>query len=215
MPTVTVPLLSVGHRECNIQAIGPVRCKGLLVKAVLVHRAPLQKRVCSKCGENRPNSNRVPGGSGGQVHGSAFNSNMNQMQNLDPVVPLQATENRWDRKAIQADQDSPDLVECKVKGLLNKPTIEKFTSISDQIIAWANKSEREKDGRTLIQVIRLMFEKATDEATWSEMYARLCSLHARPHWQLVLLDEFTCLTMLKYWFHLMRLTTLLGGFKFT
>ena len=32
----------------------------------------------------------------------------------------------------------------------------------------------EKDGRTLIQVIRLVFEKATDEATWSEMYARLC-----------------------------------------
>ena len=43
---------------------------------------------------------------------------MNQMQNLDPVVPLQATENRWDRKVIQADQDSPELVEHKVKGLL-------------------------------------------------------------------------------------------------
>ena len=78
---------------------------------------------------------------------------------------------RW---AIQADQDSPELVEHKVKGLLNKLTMEKFTSISDQIITWANKSEKEKDGRTLIQVIRLVFEKATDEATWSEMYARLC-----------------------------------------
>ncbi|PBK86886.1 ARM repeat-containing protein, partial [Armillaria gallica] len=49
-----------------------------------------------------------------------------------------------------------------------------FDSISDQIIAWANKSEKEKDGRTLIQVTRLVFEKATNEATWSEMYARLC-----------------------------------------
>jgi hypothetical protein len=110
-------------------------------------------------------------------HGSGFNNNMNQMQNLDPVVPLQATENRWDGKAIQVDQDSPELVERKVKGLLNKLTMEKFASISDQIIAWANKSEmpEEKDGRTtLIQVIRLVFEKATDEATWSEMYARLC-----------------------------------------
>ena len=113
--------------------------------------APLQKRVRSKRGENRNENNRVPGGPGGQ-HGSAFN-NMNQMQNLDPVVPLQATENRWDRKAIQADQDSPELVERKVKGLLNKLTMEKFASISDQIIAWANKSEKEKDGRTLIQVI--------------------------------------------------------------
>jgi len=52
--------------------------------------------------------------------------------------------------------------------------MERFDSISDQIIAWANKSEREKDGRTLIQVIKLVFEKATDEATFSEMYARLC-----------------------------------------
>ena len=47
-----------------------------------------------------------------------------------------------------------------------------FNSISDQIISWANKSENEKDGRTLIQVIKLVFDKAT-EATWSEMYARL------------------------------------------
>ena len=52
--------------------------------------------------------------------------------------------------------------------------MEKFDSISDQIITWANKSEKEKDGRTLIQVIRLVFEKATDEATFSEMYVRLC-----------------------------------------
>jgi translation initiation factor 4G len=62
----------------------------------------------------------------------------------------------------------------KSKGLLNKLTMERFASISDQIISCANKSEKEKDGRTLIQVIRLVFEKATDEATRSEMYARLC-----------------------------------------
>ncbi len=45
------------------------------------------------------------------------------------------------------------MVDRKVKGLLNKLTMEKFDLISDQIIAWANKSEKEKDGRTLIQVI--------------------------------------------------------------
>jgi translation initiation factor 4G len=79
-----------------------------------------------------------------------------------------------DRKSLQTEGDSPEVVERKVKGLLNKLTMEKFDSISDQIISWANKSENEKDGRTLIQVIKLVFEKATDEATWSEMYARLC-----------------------------------------
>jgi len=93
---------------------------------------------------------------------------------LEPVAPLQATANRWDRRALASDPDSPEIVDRKVKALLNKLTMEKFDSISDQIIAWANKSESEKDGRTLIQVIRLVFEKATDEATWSEMYARLC-----------------------------------------
>ena len=65
-------------------------------------------------------------------------------------------------------------VDRKVRALLNKLTVEKFDAISDQIIAWANKSENEKDGRTLIQVIRLVFEQATDDANWSEMYARLC-----------------------------------------
>ena len=90
--------------------------------------APLQKRVRSKRGENRNENNRLPAGSGAQGHGSGFNNNMNQMQNLDPVVPLQATENRWDRKAIQVDQDSSELVEHKVKGLLNKLTMGQLVS---------------------------------------------------------------------------------------
>ena len=78
-----------------------------------------------------------------------------------------------DGEAIQVDENSPELVEHKVKDLLNKLTTEKFNSISDQIIACANKSEKEKGGRTLIQVVRLVFEKATDEST-SELCARLC-----------------------------------------
>ena len=39
---------------------------------------------------------------------------------------------------------------------------------------WANESEKEKDGKTLFQVVHLVFEKAIDDPTWSEMYARLC-----------------------------------------
>jgi translation initiation factor 4G len=95
----------------------------------------------------------------------------------EPVVPLRSSTNRWVPSTthnIQLDVDSPELVDRKVKALLNKLTTEKFETISDQIIHWANKSVNEKDGRTLIQVIRLVFEKATDEAAWSEMYARLC-----------------------------------------
>ncbi|KIO20803.1 hypothetical protein M407DRAFT_219700, partial [Tulasnella calospora MUT 4182] len=62
----------------------------------------------------------------------------------------------------------------KPDALLNKLTLENFDSVSTQIITWANKSENEKNGATLILVIKLVFEKATDEAHWSEMYARLC-----------------------------------------
>jgi translation initiation factor 4G len=72
------------------------------------------------------------------------------------------------------DTNSPEMVQRKVKALLNKLTLERFDSISDQILEWANRSVDESDGRILRQVIALIFEKATDEATWSEMYARLC-----------------------------------------
>jgi len=97
---------------------------------------------------------------------------------MEPVAPLEKSDNAWAATARRggnnAPTDGPEIVERKVKSLLNKLTLERFDSISDQIIEWANKSEKEKDGRTLIQVIRLVFEKATDEATWSHMYARLC-----------------------------------------
>lgn len=96
-----------------------------------------------------------------------------------PVAPLVESANRWNpsaRKAPGADENSPAFVDRKVKALLNKLTMENFDSISTQILTWANKSEDEKDGQTLRQVIRLVFEKATDEAHWSTMYARLCRL---------------------------------------
>jgi translation initiation factor 4G len=87
--------------------------------------------------------------------------------------------NRWvatstRRNGPSVDINSPEMVERKVKALLNKLTIGRFDTVSDQIIAWANKSEREKDGRTLIQVIKLIFETATDEEMFSKTHARLC-----------------------------------------
>jgi translation initiation factor 4G len=71
-------------------------------------------------------------------------------------------------------EEWPVVVDRVVKELLNRLIMERFDSISDQIIVWANKSEKEKDGRTLIQVIKLVFEKATDAQMSSEIYARLC-----------------------------------------
>ncbi|KAL5512629.1 hypothetical protein ACEPAG_3282 [Sanghuangporus baumii] len=130
------------------------------------------KRTRSKRGDaTRNESNRI--------NAAVTQFNMNNGAPFEPVAPLEHSANRWvpgstSRRGAQVDHDSPEVVDKKVRALLNKLTMEKFESISNQIIAWANKSENEKDGRTLIQVIRLVFEKATDEAAWSEMYARLC-----------------------------------------
>lgn len=67
-----------------------------------------------------------------------------------------------------------DVVQRKVKAALNKMTPEKFDRISDQILEIAAQSVKEADGRTLRQVIQLVFEKATDEAHWAPMYAKFC-----------------------------------------
>ena len=97
----------------------------------------------------------------------------------EPVAPLEMSANRWVatstcHNGAGIDPDSPDMVDRKVKALLNKLTMVRFDSISNQIIAWANKSERENDGRTLAQVIKLVFEMATNGTMFSELYARLC-----------------------------------------
>ncbi|EPT00347.1 hypothetical protein FOMPIDRAFT_1163031 [Fomitopsis schrenkii] len=89
------------------------------------------------------------------------------------VMSASSSDSGTDEAATPFDH-SPEFVDSRVRALLNKLTMEQFDSISDQIIVWANKSKVERDARTLIQVIRLVFEKAVDEEARSEMYARLC-----------------------------------------
>ncbi|CUA72741.1 Eukaryotic translation initiation factor 4 gamma [Rhizoctonia solani] len=125
------------------------------------------KRTRSQRGRDRGDNPRASG----------FQTPANQVANFEPVVPLEQSENRWVAGSTQRNPQQVEerqIVDRKVKALLNKLTMEKFDSISDQIIEWANKSEQEKDGSTLMQVIKLVFEKAKDEAAFSEMYARLC-----------------------------------------
>lgn len=101
-----------------------------------------------------------------------------QTSQLDPdVAPLAISTNSWVKSRPTGDDEgSPAFIERKVKALLNKLTAEKFDSISVQILEWANKSANETDGMTLKLVIKQIFEKATDEAHWSSMYARLCRM---------------------------------------
>lgn len=95
---------------------------------------------------------------------------------LEPVVPLEVSANRWTmtRRCNTKGADGLEVAERKVRALLNKLTEERFDSLSDQIIVWVNQSEKETDARTLTRIVGLVYEKAIDEATWSEMYARLC-----------------------------------------
>ncbi|GAA6062870.1 hypothetical protein JCM10212_000792 [Sporobolomyces blumeae] len=123
------------------------------------------ERGSKRRGEKEKDESRKPGQ---HVAGEGFEN-----ATLEP-----RSANGWAPTVIaggsNADNNSPEMVQRKVKALLNKLTLERFDSISDQILEWANRSVDESDGRILRQVIALIFEKATDEATWSEMYARLC-----------------------------------------
>ena len=103
-----------------------------------------------------------------------------------PIEPLPVNPNRWKPQrttesslgpppsGLEANRLSPEVVQRKVKSLLNKLTLEKFDKITDQILEIAGQSRTETDGRTLRQIIQLTFEKATDEPNFSEMYALFC-----------------------------------------
>ena len=102
-----------------------------------------------------------------------------------PIEPLVENPNRWKPRRQETTSAlgpppggdgkfSPEVVQRKVKALLNKLTLEKFDKITDQILEIASQSRLETDGRTLRQIIQLTFEKATDEPNFSEMYALFC-----------------------------------------
>ncbi|CEP14021.1 hypothetical protein [Parasitella parasitica] len=109
---------------------------------------------------------------------------------LDQVVPLEKSENRWVPAVVATDgaaattsdkakEEAADLVSQeviirKIKSLLNKLTLEKFDSISGQILDYAKQSEKEDDGKSLRTVIQLVFDKACDEPNFASMWAQLC-----------------------------------------
>ncbi|KAI8054195.1 armadillo-type protein [Gilbertella persicaria] len=109
---------------------------------------------------------------------------------LDQVAPLEKSENRWvptvvatdgaastasERKeSAESDLISQDIIARKIKALLNKLTLEKFDSISNQIWEFAKQSEKEDNGLSLRNVIQLIFDKACDEPNFASMWAQLC-----------------------------------------
>jgi translation initiation factor 4G len=132
-----------------------------------MHGLPPMTQSTSRGGVNRSQrgTKRLP------------NDSRSNYQNEPEAAPLVVSQNSWVKSFGQGESEgTPAFTERKVKSLLNKLTAEKFDSISAQIVEWANKSVNETDGMTLKLVIKQIFEKATDEAHWSSMYARLCQL---------------------------------------
>ena len=104
---------------------------------------------------------------------------------LDQVVPLEKSDNRWvpqvgdTAPAADAEKSedaliSQEIIVRKIKSLLNKLTLEKFDSISNQIWEYARQSEKEDNGQSLRTVIQLIFDKACDEPNFGSMWAQLC-----------------------------------------
>lgn len=138
----------------------------------------------------RQGSSRRRGGGGdrsGSNRGGREQSRREEeeKEKAEPAAPPPRSANAWVPRSRQqkaaAEQPvsednrlAPELVQRKVKSLLNKMTMENFERISDQILEIAAQSKYEKDGRTLRQVIELTFAKAVDESHWSSMYAQFC-----------------------------------------
>jgi len=70
---------------------------------------------------------------------------------------------------------SPVMVQRRVKAALNKMTPETFDKFSNQIVEITGQSKHETDGRTLRQVVQLIYGNAVDDGRRASLYAKLCS----------------------------------------
>ncbi|CAO3593374.1 unnamed protein product [Absidia cylindrospora] len=137
----------------------------------------------------RSRSGRGGGGGGGKGRHPPREQQGGPTIPMDQVVPLEKSENRWMPAVVATSGEAAgvlppvkaedelipqDVIIRKVKSLLNKLTLEKFDSISDQIWQYAHQSSKEKDGQSLLTVIQLIFDKACDEAPFASMWAQLC-----------------------------------------
>ncbi|OCH90596.1 ARM repeat-containing protein [Obba rivulosa] len=113
-----------------------------------------------------PRSSALPGTSSGS-------SGMGQGQGAPPPHGSQPSQLGIAPAPVKREHETPEVVDHNIHLLLDELTMEHFDSVSEQIIQCVNKSENEKNGRTLIRVIRLVFEKAIEAETNPQMCALL------------------------------------------
>lgn len=71
--------------------------------------------------------------------------------------------------AAPGQMEANEKMKRQVRSFLNKLTVEKFTQISDKMVLLPL-----ENADMLKDMIQLIFDKATDEWKFSEMYAQLC-----------------------------------------
>lgn len=106
-----------------------------------------------------------------------MNTLLSLLPSLASFTNPPSTDNARQDIATQQQDSAPepvvDVVDERVNALLGNLNMGNFDIISNEIVNWANKSENERDGCTLIQVLRIVYEKALD-ASSPAIYAKLC-----------------------------------------
>jgi translation initiation factor 4G len=97
---------------------------------------------------------------------------------MEPLAPLAGSADAcisfYDHRSFELD--SAGLLCPNVEALLDKLTLARLSPISDQLLAWANSSEKERYAQTVQFVIRAIYEHALNNAWRSELYAALCKM---------------------------------------
>eukprot|EP00931_Biecheleriopsis_adriatica_P079678 TRINITY_DN5304_c0_g1_i1.p1 TRINITY_DN5304_c0_g1~~TRINITY_DN5304_c0_g1_i1.p1 ORF type:complete len:1096 (-),score=228.13 TRINITY_DN5304_c0_g1_i1:192-3479(-) len=97
------------------------------------------------------------------------------LSRAEPAKKLEVSDSSWQaqvakRKADKGDED--DMFISNMRSALNKITVEKFDALSDQIIVLVSKCNRPNHGIPLL--MQLVFEKATTQHHFINMYVNLC-----------------------------------------
>lgn len=113
---------------------------------------------------------RPPASSSGR-RSSAFGSKKGgsgRQSNQPPITVLNQSENRWVPKKFGGDAqiEKDEKIIRSARSLLNKLTVEKFVSITEKMVNIGIENIEQ-----LTALIDLIFDKATDEPKFGEMYA--------------------------------------------
>lgn len=103
-------------------------------------------------------------------HGNSTKNHIQIRLSIKTDVKLREAENAW-KPTFMAKTDNDNTAELykQVRSILNKLTAQNFSILSEQFQSLIIDTEEK-----LIEVINLVFNKAVNEPTFSEGYAKLC-----------------------------------------